>query len=264
MIRQNIFYISIILFSVLIFGPTSFSQETNELGIVTAVKGDVTVTNSSGIEEVNEGSVVLLGDIFETGDDSGVKILLDDDSLLSLGDNTKYEFNEFIYTPETRESLSNITKGQIRAIIRKVKGDNADIKFITPTASAGIKGTTLFIDADENIFAVKEGIVAVEAKKGSANEVLIKANQYTKIVNGEPIKPRHMSNELWHNYLMKTEIPQSFSSNTGSISSINLTTPAVARLPINETDMINSVPSVPPINLTSPLANVAPVTIIIN
>ena len=265
MIKQKLLYISTILFLLLIASTSSYSQETNELGIVTSVKGIVTVTNSSGLQDVAEGSVVLLGDIFETGDDSGVKILLDDDSLLALGDNTTYAFSEFIYTPQNRESLSNITRGKIRAIIRNIKGDNADIKFITPTAAAGIKGTTLFINADENIFAVKEGIVAVRGTKGSINEVVITANQFTRIVDGDPISPQYMPDTLWQNYLLQTEIPLNFSSNSNSISNINLTAPETARLPINETDLLStSVPGVPPVNLTSPLANVAPVTIIIN
>lgn len=265
MIKQMKLYLSVFFFTVLVFSSTSFSQEIGEVGIVTALKGSVTVTNSSGIQEVSEGSVVLLGDIFETGDDSGVKILLDDDSLISLGDNTKYEFNEFIYNPDNRESVSNISKGKIRAIIRKVKGDNADIKFNTPTAAAGIKGTTLFIDADENIFAVKEGIVAVEGNANSNNNVvLITNNQYTKIVDGMPIAPAPMSNELWQNYKMLTEIPQTFNLRSGTITGANITSPAIASLPINVKDLSNSVPTIPPVNLTSPLANVAPVTIIIN
>ena len=144
------------------FYSTAFSQNIQELGIVTAVKGTVNVSNNSGFQEVKEGSVVLLGDIFETSGESGVKIFLDDDTLISLGENTKYEFNEFIFTPNIRESISNITKGKMRAIIRKIKGDDANIKFISPNAVAGIKGTTLYIHVEDNLFAVKEGIVSVK------------------------------------------------------------------------------------------------------
>ncbi|MGH7806976.1 MAG: hypothetical protein ACRENT_02690, partial [Thermodesulfobacteriota bacterium] len=77
-----------------------YAQEAEPVGIVTAVKGQVTVVNAGGESEVVvEGAKVFLGDTFETGDDSGVKILFDDDTLISLGANAIFEITEFVYTP---------------------------------------------------------------------------------------------------------------------------------------------------------------------
>ena len=107
----------IALFIILISSSAAIAQEDSSIGIVTAVQGLVTVTDSSGTFDAVEGTPVKLGDTIETGEEAGVKILFDDDSLFSLGDNTSVVLNEFIYTPQERKSISNITKGKMRAII---------------------------------------------------------------------------------------------------------------------------------------------------
>ena len=96
-----------IAFFILLFSSSlAMAQENSAIGIVTAMEGLVTVTDSTGTFDVVEGTPVKLGDTIETGEESGVKILFDDDSLFSLGDNTSVVLNEFIYTPQERKSIS--------------------------------------------------------------------------------------------------------------------------------------------------------------
>jgi len=262
--KLNVLSMLSVLF-LIFFASVSYGQATDGIGVVTAVEGTVNVTNSSGTEGVAEGSLVYIGDNFETGADSGIKIMLDDDSLISLGENTALEINEFIYTPDKRESISNITKGKIRAILKKIKGSDSNIEFVTPNAVAGIKGTTLYIHVENNLFAVKEGVVGVTSFEGTGQQVILQPNQFTRIVDGKLIAPSPMNKQMWLEYLDQTDIPEVASE------AINLSKKEYpgdegsdASLSMAELDTIGIYPAVPPIDLTSPVANVVPVTVIVN
>jgi hypothetical protein len=186
-----------------------YAQEAEPVGIVTAVKGQVTVVSAGGESEVVvEGAKVFLGDTFETGDDSGVKILFDDDTLISLGANATFEITEFVYTPAQRKSLSNLTKGKLKSIIQKFEGAESDVEYATPNAVAGVKGTTLFIDADRKLFCVLDGEVFVRGVVAGTREVILEAGQCTRIIDGNPSAPVPFSDELKEDFILATEIKE--------------------------------------------------------
>ncbi len=200
---------------ILLFSTTqAFTQETSAIGIITAVQGQVTVLDSAGTFDAVEGTPVKLGDTIETGEESGVKILFDDDSLFSLGDNTSVVISEFIYTPQERKSISNITKGKMRAIIKGVQSRNTEIEIKTPNGVAGIKGTTLYADADEDIFCLRVGEIIVKGTQ-SRESVTLTPNECTHIIDGKPISPERMSEDNWLKFKRETDIYEGL----GSISS---------------------------------------------
>ncbi len=187
----------------------TYAQEPEPIGIATAVKGQVTVVSSGGESEtVVEGVKVFLGDTFETGDDSGVKILFDDDTLVSLGANADIEITEFVYTPTKRKSVSNITKGKLKSIIQKFEGGESNVEYATPNAVAGIKGTTLFIDADKEPLCVLEGQVFVKGVAPGTREVKLETEQCTRIIDGNPSDAIPFTDELKEEFILSTEVKE--------------------------------------------------------
>jgi FecR-like protein len=189
------------LISVLWVG-SAYAQKPEPIGIVTAVKGQVTVVSAGVSESVGQGARVFLGDRFQTGDNSGVKILFNDDTLISLGANTTYEITEFVYNPTKRKSISNILTGKIKAIIQKFEGES-NVEFTTPNAVAGIKGTILYVDADKGLFCVLESEAFV---RGRTKEVRLEPAECTRIVNGDPTDPVPFTDELKNELEEATEI----------------------------------------------------------
>ncbi|MBI2486399.1 MAG: FecR domain-containing protein [Deltaproteobacteria bacterium] len=198
----------ILLISIL-WVAAAHAREPEPVGIATAVKGQVTVVSASGESEtVVEGAKVFLGDTFETGDDSGVKILFDDDTLISLGANTTFEITEFVYTPTQRKSISNLTKGKLKSIIQKFEGGESNVEYATPNAVVGVKGTTLFMDADRKLFCVLEGEVFVRGVIPGTREVIIETGQCTWIIDGNPSVPVPFTDELKEEFILATEIKE--------------------------------------------------------
>lgn len=186
-------------------------QQPEPIGIVTAVKGQVTVVSGGVSEQVNQGARVFLGDRFQTGENSGAKILFNDDTLISLGANTKFEITEFVYNPARRKSFSNILTGKIKAIIQKFEGES-DVQFATPNGVAGVKGTILFIDADRGIFFALEREVFVRGIIPGAREIRLGPGEFTTIgPNGNPLNaapiPDELKNELQQGTQVDEETP---------------------------------------------------------
>ena len=256
-------YITLII--LLISSVPAFAQDTDtSIGIITAVQGQVTVLDSTGTFPGVEGTPIKLGDTVETGEESGVKILFDDDSLFSLGDNTSVVISEFIYTPQQRKSISNITKGKMRAIIKGVQSGNSEIEINTPNGVAGIKGTTLYANADEETFCLRVGEIIVKGDE-SKESVTLTPNECTHIINGKPVSPQKMSEETWLKFKRETDIYEG----QGTLSSsTNQNYPGKsgtgAAPPLSSLINISQFPTVQPFN-QSPLDNtIVPVTVNVN
>jgi hypothetical protein len=247
----------------------TYAQEPQPVGIPTAVKGQVTVVSASGEREtVIEGAKVFLGDTFETGDDSGVKILFDDDTLISLGANTTFEITEFVYTPTQRKSLSNLTKGKLKSIIQKLEGGESNVEYATPNAVAGVKGTTLFIDADRKLFCVLEGEVFVRGVIAGTREVIIETGQCTRIIDGNPSVPVPFTDELKEEFILATELKEDVPLRDSLYKEEypgKEPPPTISEI-IEEGPSIEDVPTIQPIDLL-PGVNAegeAPVDVIVN
>lgn len=194
------------LLSTLWIGNASAQQKPEPIGTVTAVKGQVTVISGGVTEQVSQGANVFLGDRFQTGENSGAKILFNDDTLISLGADTKFEITEFVYNPTRRKSISNILTGKIRAIIQKFGGES-DVQFVTPKGVAGVKGTILFIDADRGIFFALEREVFVRGTVPGAMEIRLEPGEFTTIrPNGNPSNAAPITEELKNELQQGTQV----------------------------------------------------------
>lgn len=192
----------------ILLSTQSYSQETDGIGVVSAYTGNVEVIRGQNITGVSQGMQVFLGDIFETGPESKVKIVFLDDTLIALGEDTSFEITEFVYNPNERRTVSNITKGKMRSLINKFKGATSSVEYKTANAVAGVKGTTLYIDADEEIFAVREGEAFVRGILPGAKEVRLLTNQFTRIIDGNPTDPQFLSEDIWNEFRNSTDFPE--------------------------------------------------------
>ncbi|MGQ0794271.1 MAG: FecR family protein [Deltaproteobacteria bacterium] len=168
-----------------------YAQNPQSVGTLTAVKNEVKVSRDGAEAQTQQqGARAFLGDFLETGDDSGAKILFEDDTLISLGANAEFEITEFVYAPNKRKSLSTLTKGKLKSIVQRVEGES-DVQYATPNAVCGIKGTTLLIDA-KGIFCAVEGSISV---KGKTKEVTVNSGQCSRIIDGEPSDPESLTEQ---------------------------------------------------------------------
>jgi len=118
-----------------------FTVFAGTVGQFAEVKGDVSLKRAAETfaAKVQEG--IQLKDVISTGQKSRAKLSLVDDSLLSLGQNSKLEISEFLFDQGKRSSILSLQAGKLYANVKKISEPERKFEVRTPTAIAGARGT---------------------------------------------------------------------------------------------------------------------------
>jgi hypothetical protein len=116
------------------------------IGFYTAVLGQASVTHpgEARILPVKLHDEVLFKDVIQTQDESRARALFQDDSMLTVGENSRVEIDEYIYNPDVnvRRAIVKLMQGQVRALVSKVfKANGSKFEVHTPSAVAAARGT---------------------------------------------------------------------------------------------------------------------------
>lgn len=156
------------LFTVITIAMTSASVahgqgSAGRAGVAAAVRGDVVLIaaaprteNRAVGKNVRSGDPVFLGDTIETGPDSGLQIMLMDETIFTIGPDAALIIDEFVYDPETSAGkvTASVLKGAFRFVSGRVaKEEPRNMNVKTPVGTIGIRGTSAagrVIPADPN------------------------------------------------------------------------------------------------------------------
>ena len=133
---------------VLAIGLPVAAQVTKKdaIGLFTAVAGKVSVVRigepAASPAKLREN--VFFKDLLETQADSRTKALFQDDSILTLGENSRVEINEHVYDPANnqRSTVLRLVNGRLRVLVGKLfVGAGSKFEVHTATASVAARGT---------------------------------------------------------------------------------------------------------------------------
>lgn len=115
------------------------------IGLYTAVTGQVTATHAGQVAAVTVSlrGNVFFKDVIETQAGARAKALLQDDSLLTIGEKSRLEISEHLYNPaeNRRSAVLRLVKGTVRALVGKAFAGESRFEVHTPTAVAAARGT---------------------------------------------------------------------------------------------------------------------------
>ena len=176
---------SLLLLLLLSFGSASHADDNR--GRITYLRGAVTATDDTGVPRIlRADSRIRLGEIVETGPNSVVQIVFPDRSMMHLKPGTKLTVEAFNFTkskPDDDGVVVNIVKGSMRSLTGLVgKRNPGKVKYKTPIATIGIRGTVIEIDQVQGgpvkaIFDLGQGYITsdsqadVPLKAGEAGQV---------------------------------------------------------------------------------------------
>lgn len=131
-------------------GTDAIGQSLQSIGNVTSVQRQVEVTHlgKEDVLIVRLGDSVLFKNVYETKSQARLKLLFDDESILSLGEDTKLQITENIYDPaqNRRSTVVSVVKGSVRALVGRVFGGaGSKFEIHTPTAVAAARGTYFIV-----------------------------------------------------------------------------------------------------------------------
>jgi hypothetical protein len=143
--------ILIFVFS-LFFSAAAFAAE-DSLGNVKTISGKVSILRNNIAITPAVGETIFLNDILRTGPDSSIGVVFKDDTLVSLGPDSRLAITKFLFSPaENKLSLVvRMFKGTLvylSGIIAKLSPDAVRVE--TPVASIGVRGTKFAVKVEGN------------------------------------------------------------------------------------------------------------------
>ena len=100
----------------------------------------------SKTENINIGYDVLMDDFYQTGEDGQIGIIFEDETSVTVIENSELLIDDFVYDPATSkgELAFNVTVGSFRYVSGALAANNAGaVKITTPSATITVRGTTL-------------------------------------------------------------------------------------------------------------------------
>jgi len=120
------------------------------IGIVGFAIGNIENQNS---EKLSNGSKIYFGDTIIVNKQSNAQVLLLDETVLTVGENSEVTIDEFIYDPKTKSGkiVSNILTGTVKILTGNISKNNPeDLEIKMPTGTLGARGTEFVVMTDSN------------------------------------------------------------------------------------------------------------------
>jgi ferric-dicitrate binding protein FerR (iron transport regulator) len=112
------------------------------VGKVVALRGKATIERKGTIINAAVRNPVEADDSFRTEAASRAKLLFVDDSVLTLGENTRMSIREFVHEKgKGGKSVFNLIDGKMRTVVGKTR-----FEVQTPTAVAAARGTVIYFE----------------------------------------------------------------------------------------------------------------------
>ncbi len=122
------------------------TEAATQAGVSAAVRGNVDLTPvvDQAVRPIGSGEDVFLGDALKSHEDSGMQLMLLDETSLTMGPNAELTIDEFIYDPATGigEITASLAEGVFRFVTGKTsQGQDKAMTLEVPFGTIGIRGT---------------------------------------------------------------------------------------------------------------------------
>ncbi|MEW6602829.1 MAG: FecR family protein [Nitrospirota bacterium] len=138
----------------------ALASAKDEAGIIVSVKNRAIIERENREINAKAKDEILAVDTVSTLEASRAKMLFRDDSVLTLGENSKVVIKEYMYSEGRRgKSVFNLIDGKMRAVV-----GNTNFEVHTPTAVAAARGTVILFDTGKKHGKYCTTCIGVEGK----------------------------------------------------------------------------------------------------
>ncbi|MDR1966143.1 MAG: FecR domain-containing protein [Synergistaceae bacterium] len=134
----------------------AFGAEAAPAGTVIAASGMVEVSRAGARVPLAAKDPVYGADSILTGADGKVQILFDDGSTVNVAPDSSFDMRAYANSDSEPSFAANLFQGAVRIITGTITDRNPEgFEVTTPLATVGIRGTILYIEADDRHSTVK-------------------------------------------------------------------------------------------------------------
>ena len=155
------------LFCVLSYAALSYAgaspalADGEQAGVAAAVHGEVQIVSlvDQVGHQIESGEPIFLGDEIKSGPESGLQILLMDETVFTIGPESALAIDKFVYDPSSGigSVSARVLKGTFRFITGKVAQENpSDMVVKLPNGVIGVRGTIVAgrVDGNESMIVL--------------------------------------------------------------------------------------------------------------
>jgi len=144
--HRGAFAAAVLAGAALLLAPAPAAAQRQQAGVTAAVRGTVELAERPGAvgRLVTSGEPVFLGNAIKSGADSGLQLMLLDETTFTIGPNSEVTIDEFVYDPRSSAGkvTASVAKGVFRFVTGKVAQQNpTNMTVRLPTGNIGIRGT---------------------------------------------------------------------------------------------------------------------------
>lgn len=173
---MKILFLLLLVPSWLYAADYTFDKEENKakphfVGEVQHFRGEVYHLSNGKRKKVQEGTQFYKEDSLITEKRSIAKLILVDETVLTVGPNSELKFEEFEFKSKTDRRIHSYIRGQLTGLVKN-KAANGDIMIKTPNAVMGVRGTQFLVNhrtvanLEISEFALLSGSVEVTDEAG--------------------------------------------------------------------------------------------------
>jgi hypothetical protein len=136
-----------------------------DVGTVASTRGAADIGRAGAWSAAAVGTAVQLGDQLRTGTDGELRVVFRDDSVIDLSPSSALTIDDQVFDPGTSRfsSLMRLVQGKARALVSSYyKTSGATYEVQTPTAVAGVRGTSFLVAYNPDIDATE--VVGIRGK----------------------------------------------------------------------------------------------------
>jgi hypothetical protein len=195
--RSTVPLAALVLAALVLAPPTTHAQ--TPAGTVASLQGRADAQQGGQVARtLAVGTDVFVGDRLRTAEASRLKILMRDDSVVTLGPKSELVIDEQVVRADGATSRLSALVGAVRAVVTERYGTpGSSFETKTPTAVAGVRGTGFVVLVDDDgkrtrvIGLYDVTWVRSVTDPNGRHEVRVGPGQITEVVaGGLPTKPR--------------------------------------------------------------------------
>lgn len=133
---------------IMLWSGVALAETVTEIATIKNVKGTVEISRGTDSITATTGLALIENDIIITAGGSSIGVIFKDNSVLSMGPDSRLEIKDFSFEPAEKKlsfvaRVAHGTMTYLSGIIARLNPDA--VEFRTPSATIGIRGTHIGI-----------------------------------------------------------------------------------------------------------------------
>ena len=148
---MRLIFIVVLVAALMLAGTLAYGVTADHIGIVKSMVGEVVITRNGRIIMATPNLKLYEGDVVQTRSNGKAGLILEDDTVISMGQNSTLAIKSFMFQPAERKLsfIARVLQGTAAFLSGQIaKLAPRQVRIETPDVTVGVRGTYVLIQVD--------------------------------------------------------------------------------------------------------------------